>query len=205
MNLLKNIEQKIKLSLIIAISSLVTVILVATISGYFTYRTISEEKKSIYVLSNNIPLQATRAAIADNRRAEYNGTIELFHNLFFSLPPDDAYIEAQMSKAMYLVDKSGIAQFNTLKEKGYYTGLVSTSSISTLITDSIIVDMETKTFRYFGTQKIERPSVITLRTLVTEGTLIDVPRSENNPHGVMITRWKTIENKDISTENKRIL
>lgn len=205
MNLLKNIEQKVRVSLIIAIAGLLTAIIVASVTAYFSYKTVSDDSKTIYVLSNNIPLQATRTAVVDNRFAEYKGTIELFHNLFFSLPPDNDYIETQMAKAMYLVDKSGIAQFNTLKEKGYYTGLVSTSSSSTLITDSIIIDANAKQFKYFGHQKIERPSIITIRTLITEGNFIDVPRTENNPHGVMIIRWKTIENKDIGSENKRIL
>jgi hypothetical protein len=46
--------------------------------------------------------------------------------------------------------------------------------------------------------------MITIRSLITEGYLQDVPRTVNNPHGVLITNWKTIENKDISNEQKKI-
>ena len=34
----------------------------------------------------------------------------------FTLAPDDKYIKYTMDKAMYLVDETGLAQYNTLKE-----------------------------------------------------------------------------------------
>jgi len=145
-----------------------------------------------------------RENIEDNREVEYKADVETFHQLFFTLPPDDQFIEKQMGKAMYLVDASGIAQYNTLKEKGYFTNLVATSSISTCTMDSIQLDMNTGHFIYYGKQKIQRPSMITIRSLITEGFLIDQPRTDNNPHGVLITKWKTLENKDLQNEAKKI-
>jgi hypothetical protein len=42
-----------------------------------------------------------------------------------------------------------------------------------------------------------------MRSLVTEGYLSDLEiRSDNNPHAVLITRWKTLENKDIQNVQK---
>ncbi|MDP3180258.1 MAG: conjugative transposon protein TraK, partial [Bacteroidota bacterium] len=41
------------------------------------------------------------------------------------------------------------------------------------------------------------------RSLITEGALRNVSRSDNNPHGFLIERWNTIENRDIKTENRR--
>lgn len=48
---------------------------------------------------------------------EAKSHIEMFHHLFFTLAPDDKYIKYTMDKAMYLVDETGLAQYNTLKEK----------------------------------------------------------------------------------------
>lgn len=165
---------------------------------------IRKERSQIYVLDNNIPLVAVKTNILDNREAEYRASIAAFHDFFFTMPPDDKYIQHQMDKAMYLIDATGIAQYNTLKEKGYYTNLVSTSSVVTCTMDSIELDMNTKKWRYIGKQKIERPSMITIRNLVTEGGLQDIPRTPNNPHGVLITNWKTLENKDIINETKKL-
>ena len=42
-----------------------------------------------------------------------------------------------------------------------------------------------------------RETSILKRQLVTTGKLRQIPRTENNPHGLIITDWKTILNKDL--------
>ncbi len=204
MNLIKNIEQKMKLAFFVCICCLVTVIIVTALAFSYASNMIAKDRKQIYVLSNNIPLIATQTNVENNREAEYMATVDLFHNYFFCLPPDNDFIEIQLKKAMYLIDASGIAQYNTLKEHGYFSTLISSSSIVTLTKDSINFDPETKKWTYYGKEKIERPSNITIRSLITEGSLQDIPRTINNPHGVLITNWKTIENKDLSNETKKV-
>jgi hypothetical protein len=41
-----------------------------------------------------------------------------------------------------------------------------------------------------------------MRELVTEGYLKRVPRTENNPHGLLIVNWRTILNKDLEQRTK---
>ena len=204
MAFIKNIEAKMKLSLWVAIASMLTSIIVSALAFSYSKKILTEERKHIYVLDKNIPLVAVSTNIEDNREVEYKADVETFHQLFFTLPPDDKFIAGQLQKAMYLIDASGIAQYNTLKEKGYFTNLVATSSISTCTMDSIQLDMNTGHFIFYGKQKIQRPSMITIRSLITEGWLIDQPRTDNNPHGVLITKWKTLENKDLENEAKKL-
>lgn len=101
---------------------------------------------------------------------------------------------------MYFVDETGVGQYNNLKEKGYFNSILSSSSVLSIQTDSIILVQNR--FRYYGKQKIDRRSATITRSIITEGELIDIPRSENNSHGVLITNWKTIENKDLSNVSK---
>lgn len=204
MNLIQNIETKVKLSLFISLGSFLTSIIICITAFSYAAKMINAEKNQIYVLDHNVPLVAVRTNVLDNRQAEYKASVETFHDLFFSLPPDNEYIQRQLDKAMFLIDASGLAQYNTLKEKGYYTGLISTSSVITCTKDSILLDLNTKEWKFYGKQKIERPSSITIRSLVTTGSLQDVARTDNNPHGVMITNWRTLENKDIQNEAKRV-
>ena len=204
MAFIKNIEAKMKLSLWIAMASMLTSIIVSALAFSYAKKMVTEERKHIYVLDKNIPLVAVSTNIEDNREVEYKADVETFHQLFFTLPPDDKFIANQLQKAMYLIDASGIAQYNTLKEKGYFTNLVATSSISTCTMDSIRLDMNTGHFIFYGKQKIQRPSMITVRSLITERCLIDQPRTDNNPHGVLITKWKTLENKDLENEAKKL-
>ena len=111
-------------------------------------------------------------------------------------------MEYQMKKAMYLVDESGMQQYNDLKEKGFFNSILSSSSVLTLETDSISLDIPKRYFRYYGKLKIDRRSSTVIRSLITEGYLKDIPRSDNNPHGVLITNWKTLENKDLQDVEK---
>ena len=53
-----------------------------------------------------------------------------------------------------------------------------------------------------GRQRIERRSNILMRELVTAGQLKRVPRTENNPHGLLIVNWRTLLNKDIEQKTK---
>ncbi|WP_426330080.1 conjugative transposon protein TraK [Pedobacter sp. R-06] len=203
--IIKNIESKIRLATLVSIGSLVLAFGVSLAVSVYAYKQVLSSRKSIYILNNNVPILAKQTDVKMNRPAEYKAHIDLFHSIFFSLTPDDRYIEYQMKKAMYLIDESGAKQYNDLKEKGYFSSVLSSSSVLTLQTDSIILDLPRQYFRYYGRQKIDRRSVTVFRSLITEGYLKDIPRSENNPHGVLITAWKTIENKDIENVQKNSL
>jgi conjugative transposon TraK protein len=200
--IIKNIEAKIRLATIISIGSLLTALLVVGITCLFAYRLVSNAQRSIYILDNNIPILARQTDVQMNRPAEYRADVDLFHSLFFSLTPDDNYMEYQLKKAMYLVDETGMQQYNDLKEKGFFNSILSSSSVLTLQTDSIALDIPKKYFRFYGKLKIDRKSSTVIRSLITEGYLRDIPRSDNNPHGVLITNWKTLENKDLQNVEK---
>ena len=126
----------------------------------------------------------------------------MFHNLFFTLAPDDKYIDYTIKKAMYLIDESGLAQYNALKEKGFYNNIIGTSTICSIFCDSIQLDKNRMSFTYYCRQRIDRRTSILMRQLITAGSLRRVPRTENNPHGFIIYGWRTIANKDISESQK---
>lgn len=199
--IIQNIESKIKLATVISMGSLIAAIAISVTVSFFAYKQVSNARQSIYILDNDIPILAKQTNMQMNRPAEYRAAVDLFHSLFFSLTPDDRHIEYQMKKAMYLADESGVLQYNNLKEKGYFNSILSSSSVLTLQTDSIVLEPNNK-FVYFGKQRIERRSATITRSLITEGYLMDIPRSENNSHGVLITNWKTLENKDLSHVSK---
>ncbi|HEK19842.1 MAG TPA: conjugative transposon protein TraK [Bacteroidetes bacterium] len=200
--LVKSIEAKVRLATFVALGSFLTAVIIVGIIAAYAYRLVESSRKTVYILDNNVPILAKQTDAQMNRPAEYRAHVDLFHSIFFSLTPDDKYIEYQMKKAMYLIDESGVQQYNNLKEKGYFTSILSSSSVLTLQTDSIVLDAPKKYFRFYGKLKIDRRSSTVTRSLITEGYLKDIPRSENNPHGVLITDWKTLENKDLDNVQK---
>jgi len=202
--MIKNIESKIRLATFISLGSFILCLCVVATVSFFAYGYVRDSRKSIYILDpSGTPVMARQTDVQLNRAAEYRSHIARFHSLFFSLVPDDKFIEYQMKQAMYMIDESGALQYNNLKEKGFFTSILSSSAVLTLRTDSIFLDEKKMYFRYYGTQKIDRRSSTITRSLITEGNLKDLEtRSDNNPHAVLITSWKTLENRDILTQDK---
>jgi conjugative transposon TraK protein len=195
--IIKNIESKIRLATFLSAGSFLCALAMVGIVSFLA-------RKSVYVLdANSTPVLARQTDVQMNRAAEYRSDIIRFHSLFFTLTPDDKYIEYQMKQAMYLVDESGALQYNNLKEKGFFNSILSSSAVLTITMDSVYLDMPHKYFRYYGKQKIDRRSSTLTRSLVTEGYLKDLDvRSDNNPNAVLITQWKTLENKDLDNVQK---
>ena len=199
---IKNIERKMKLSFFVALSSLIIMAIVVAFTVVWSFDFISQERQKIYVLDNGVPILVNRSNQLENRDVEYKSHINLYHSLFFTLPPDDDFIKSNLAKAMYLVDETGLKQYNNLKEKSFFNQIISSTSVLSIKSDSINVDENLK-FVYYGTQRIDRKTSIIKRQLITSGRLEEVPRTLNNPHGLIIKEWKTLENNDISYETKR--
>lgn len=202
MAVLNNIENKIKLVMIISTLFLVGCVVVSLGSILVAKGMVDEAHKKIYVLDGKVPILVKQTDMAETFDIEAKSDIEMFHNFFFTLAPDDEYIQYTMKKAMYLVDETGLAQYNALKEKGFYNNVIGTSTICSIYCDSIKLNTDSMTFTYYGRQRIERRTSILTRQLVTAGNLRKVPRTENNPHGILITNWRTLLNKDLEEIQK---
>ena len=202
MAVLKKLENKIKLVLIIT-SLFLTGCVVISLGSLFVARgMVADAHKKIYVLDGTVPILVKQTTMDETFEVEAKSHVEMFHNLFFTLAPDDKYIDYTIKKAMYLIDESGLAQYNALKEKGFYNNIIGTSTICSIFCDSIKLDKQKMAFTYYGRQRIEGRTSILVRQLITAGSLRRVPRTENNPHGFIIFGWRTLVNKDLSESQK---
>jgi len=149
-------------------------------------------------------LEAFASERKENIPVEAKDHIRTFHQLFFTLAPDEKAINANITRALYLADASAKRLYDNLKENGYYAGIISGNVSQAITVDSIMLDSHTYPFYFkcWSTQQIVRPTSIATRSLVTEGWLRNSTRSENDPHGFLIERWNTLENKDLKVENR---
>ena len=180
-------------------------VLLSCFALYKSFSLVSQMQDRIYILANGKALEAYSAGRKDNIPVEARDHVKTFHQLFFTLDPDDKAIETNITKALYLADGSAKRIYDDLKENGYYAGLISGNVNQTIHVDSVAVDINEYPykFRCYATQRIIRPTSITTRSLITEGALRNVSRSDNNPHGFLIERWATIANKDLKTTARR--
>lgn len=200
--LIKSIEKKININRQVSIATVIFAIIIVIVGYVFAYKLINNSQKVIYVLDNGVPVLVKQTDELLNRPVEYKANVELFHRLFFTLPPDDKYIKENIEKSLYLIDDSGKKEYVNLREKGFYNQLISSSAMGSIKTDSIKINLEHKKFAFFGTQMINRKKSIVIRKLITEGNFENITRTPNNPHGVLLTNWKIIDNTELSNQEK---
>lgn len=187
-------------SLVVIIGSIVLCCFVL----YKSFRLVSAVQSKVYILANGKVLEAYSSDRKDNIAVEAKDHVKAFHQLFFTLDPDDKVIQTNITKALYLADISAKREYDNLKENGYYTNVIAGNISQTIQIDSISINITDYPhhFRCYATQNIIRTTSTVSRNLITEGFLRNVSRSDNNPHGFLIERWSTIENRDINIQNR---
>ncbi len=171
---------------------------------YKSYQLAALTQNKIYILANGQALEALAADRKENIAVEAKDHIRLFHEYFFNLDPDDKSINAAVMKALYLVDESGKQQFQNLRENSFYSSLIAGNISQRIQIDSIELNITFYPyyFRLHAHQTILRTTSILHRLLLTEGYLRNVNRSDNNTHGFLIEKWKTLDNSDLNTETR---
>lgn len=171
---------------------------------WYAGRRAEAAERRIYLLASGKALEGVAADRRDNVAVEARDHVRVFHEDFFSLDPDERVIRTNLTRALYLADGSAKRAWENLKESGYYAGIISGNISQEITVDSVALDLRVYPyyFRCYATERITRATVVVTRDLVTEGWLRVVMRSDNNPHGFLIERWNTIENRDIKTENR---
>ncbi len=186
--------------LVIACSAVVT-----CYALYKSFSAVALMQDKVYILANGKAMEAYSSQRKDNVAVEARDHVRTFHQFFFSLDPDDKVIKANVTKALYLADSSVKRIYDDLKENGYYSGIISGNISQTVSIDSVTIDVKEYPYRFicYARQNIIRTTSIVNRNLITEGTLRNVSRSDNNPHGFLIERFNTLENKDLGTINRK--
>ena len=201
---LKNIDSAFKHIKWFSIAFVTACTLITCYSVFKCYSFVQSAHEKIYILANGKAIEAYSAERRDNIPVEARDHVYVFHNLFFTLSPDDKAIQHNIRKALYLADESARKQYDNLRENGYYANIISGNVSQEVKIDSVRIDIREYPF-YFkchAIQRIIRTTSTVTRSLITEGYLRNIQRSDNNPHGFLIERWSTLENKDIKIENR---
>lgn len=202
---LRNIENSFRQ---IRLYAMVFTILCAAITGYAVWKSYSfanEQRKKIYVLDNGKSLMLALSQDADiNRPVEAREHVRRFHELFFTLAPDKNAIENNMRRAFNLADRSAFDYYKDLSEKGYYSRIISGNVQQRIEVDSVVCDFNTYPYpvHTYARQLIIRSSNVTKRNLITSCFLVNSVRSDNNPQGFNIEKFRIVENRDTEVINR---
>lgn len=200
----KNIDTAFRQMRTLTLVVIVGCLVLAGYDSWRSYRLAAAVQSRIYVLANGRALEAIVGERGENLLVEAKDHIATFHRYFFSLDPDDKVIQSNIARALYLADRSAKDVYQSLKENNYYNSIIYGNISQKITVDSIWVETAAAPyyFRCWAQIQITRPSTVTTRSLVTEGYLRTVARSDNNPHGFLVEKWRTLENKDLKTVNR---
>lgn len=200
----KNIDTAFRQTRLVCLAAILVSGFITCFTVYKSFRSGQQRKEQVLVMPTGKVIEAVTTDRKDNIMVEAKDHIKVFHQYFFTLSPDDKAIKASITKALYLADGSAKRQYDNLMEHNYYSNLISGNVSQSIRVDSVAVDLTNYPFRFtmYGVQEITRPTSIVERMLKTEGSLRNVPRSDNNPHGFLIENWRIVENRDIQIKNR---
>lgn len=200
---LKTIDSAFKQVKTLAITFIIACLVLAITVAYFSFQNSAAAANRIYVLEGGQLLTAGARDARNDRPVEARAHVRLFHEDFFTLDPDQKAIDGNINKALYLADNSAKREYENLKEKGFYNDLIAANISMEITVDSVVVSKNRPfTARTYAHQRLIRATSITNRDLVSECTLRDVTRSENNPHGFLMENWRVLQNTTLSTVNR---
>lgn len=160
-------------------------------------------QSKVYILSGNTAWSAVAADKSTYLPMQARGHVRAFHEAFFTLDPDDKVIRQNLSKALYLADGSAKKVYDSLSASGYYSGIIAGNISQRINVDSVQVDTRSAPyhFRCYATLHLIRSTSNVSQSLVTEGDLREVTRSDNNLLGFLVERWNTVENKVLTVSS----
>lgn len=167
-----------------------------------SYQFAEQQRQKIYVLDNGKSLMlALSQDISINRPVEAREHVRRFHELFFTVAPDKNAIESNVKRAFNLADQSAFDYYKDLQEKGYYNRIISGNIQQRIEVDSVVADFNNYPYavKTYARQFIIRSSNLTIRSLITNCSLVNSVRSDSNPQGFTIEKFNVLENKDVET------
>lgn len=206
-NLIKyfnNIETSFKKMKFITILTITAAAVIAVGSVAVTGWYLEKANGTIYVVDRGSAVMASRSEEDSHRELEAMDHVTRFHELMFNISPSAESIQRNLDRALVMSDKSAYDYWMDLSERGFYQRVVSANITQEFVADSVKVDMMAYPHNVttYGKLYLLRESNITAYQFESSCRLVDVGRSQNNPHGLMIERFTVTRNENIGTRKR---
>lgn len=189
---LSDIQSGVRRNTAVTVVALVAALLISCFAVFYAFDYVKKDKDSIYILDQGAVLSAFRSEDMAQRDQEIVDHMKDFHMLFFRISPDADRLQQGISDALELADESAYAFYNDLLEKQYYDKLLSINAVQDIRVDSVRFDLGQYPYpvRTYCSLFIYRESNVSTYDYQTTCELVNVPRSMNNPHGLLIQKFR---------------
>jgi conjugative transposon TraK protein len=207
-NLIKqfnNIETSFRRMKFVTTLCMTAAVVIAVGSVMISGKLMQEGNDKIYVVDKGSAVMAARTDEDLYRDLEAKDHVSRFHELMFNISPSSESIKRNLDKALVMSDKSAYDYYMDLSERGFYQRMISANISQEIVVDSIKVNMTGYPYdaKTYGRLFLLRESNITAYSFESSCRLVDVERSQNNPHGLMIEKFTVTKNENIVTRKRK--
>lgn len=161
-------------------------------------------KQNIYVVDRGSAVMASLGDDYENKDLEVKDHVRRFHELFFNVTPNAESIKRNIDRSLVMCDKSAYDYWMDLSEKGFYQRIISANITQEIVIDSVSVDISKYPYEAITNAKlyIIRESNITQYEFESTCQLMEVERSQGNPHGLMMEKFAVTRNEKLETRRR---
>lgn len=166
----------------------------------------AKSRGQVFVVDKNgAAVMATAASDGAQKDLEAEDHLVRFHELMFNLSPSSESIKRNIDRALVMSDRSAYDYWRDMSERGFYQRLVSANISQQIVVDSVKVSLDAYPYEAvtFGKLYLIRESNITAYQFESTCRLVDVERSQSNPHGLMIEKFIVRRNDNIGTKRRK--
>ena len=203
--LTQDIEKSFKKLSSLTLVSVAGSLLFALVVGVYALTFAEKQRQKIYVLDQGKSLLlALQTDAVMSKDVEIRDHVTRFHELMFTLSPQKQTLQENLDRAFNLADRSAWEYSQDLAEKGYYSRLISANISQQMIVDSVRIvgngypwQVET-----FARQFVVRESTVSQYSFVSTCQVLEGRRSDVNPHGLLIEKFKVVANDLVETRKR---
>lgn len=189
----------------VTIACLAGVFATAVVCVVYTVTSVSDLGSKIYVLDKGQVMTASRQDVSISRQDEVVAQSERFHTLFFTATPNRDVMQRNIEAAMQLCgDRTAYNYYNDLQESGFYRRIGQSNAVQEIVIDSVRVNMRTYPYKAvtYASLYVTRSSLIVKSLLVTQMSMVDVPRDQRNLNGLKIEQFEVVRKEEVDKRNR---
>ena len=201
----KDIEKSFRRQSLLTLVAVGGSLVFAMVVGLSALTYAEKQRSKIYVLDQGKSLLlALQTDAILSKDVEIRDHVTRFHELMFTLSPQKQTIQENLDRAFNLADRSAFEYSQDLAEKGYYARIVSANISQQMLVDSVVFAGSGYPWqvRTYARQYVVRESKVSLYSFVSTCQVIEGRRSDVNPHGLLIEKFKVISNDLIETRKR---
>jgi len=181
--------------------------IVSVAAVYLAIDFAAQSRGQVFVVdsSSGAAAMATSAGDGAQKDLEVEDHLVRFHELMFNLSPSSEAIKRNIDRALVMSDRSAYDYWRDMSERGFYQRLVSANISQQIVVDSVKVELNTYPYDAvtFGKLYLIRESNITAYQFESCCRLVNLERSQTNPHGLMIEKFTVRRNDNIGTKRRK--